>query len=527
MRKFSAFRSGNTGVKRCITLPWKSSLPPKSDSQWEGLGKSVVRMALASDTGRSAFDECSTARQQLETLVQSTGYDASVFAFGGIVVMGLLEVGGDADFVGVADVEPGVAEAGEIVSRLSREMRRLGLKSSALPKARVPVIKVDRVSKSLPGTPLHHLSTCGIFQFTRQMNNNECTSFKSRMEENFGAVNTEWSNNQQFSTVEFSSSSALVAALTEVKRHEGVDIPLRLPVDPRNGPELYRLSFDFCFSSVGLRNSYLLSDALSKYVFSRHLLLLIKRWGRSSGVINSIDGLLASYALTVMCAHFLIKVGVIPKVSTLRSADEPQLLPPFPDYRPLHDGEDCDLAELGFLTAAFFEYYGAVFDYGKNVVCTTNINLLKKTMRWEKSPGTETGRPPFFEFAIKDPYGLDNIGRNLDSEATEYVRSAHSAALATLLQERGDPDFTVNIITKSPPRPVRRSRTLASRGIASTTYSSDQLEARHLLKKVAFHERRKSMERFGARAARHTEEQRVVSNVAKDVLGWIKCDNHQ
>ncbi|KEG14111.1 RNA polymerase I [Trypanosoma grayi] len=527
MRRFLTVSLAPTGLKRCLVLPWKSSIPPKNDNRWEGLGESVIQQALSSDTGRSAFEECSIARKQLETIVHSSGYDANVYVFGGLVVLGLLEVGGDVDFVGVADVEPGVEEAGEIVSRLSREMRRLGMKSSALPRARVPVIKVDRVSKSLPGTPLHHLSGCGVFQFTRQLNDEETASFKVRMVENYGATNVDWNTSQQFATIEFNSTTALVAAISQVKRHDGVDIPLRLPVDPRNGPELYRMPFDFCFSSIGLRNSYLLSNALSEYVFARHFLLLLKKWGRASGVINSIDGFLASYALTVMCVHFLIKVGVIPKISVLRSTDEPQLLPYFPEYRALHDGKGCDVAELGYLTAAFFEYYGHIFDYEKKVVCTTNMNLLKKTMHWEKSPGLGTGRPPYFEFAIKDPYGLDNIGRNLDREATEYVRDCHIAALRALLQERNDPDFIVNTITQSPPKPFRKSRTLASRGIASATFSPDQLEARHVLKKMEFHERRKAMERFGQRTARSTEQQRVVSSVTKDVLGWIRSDEPQ
>ncbi|PWV05899.1 putative RNA polymerase I [Trypanosoma cruzi] len=527
MRRFLKIYSAREGARRWIALPWKSSIPPINDRCWEGIGSFVVQQALTSDTGRLAFEECSVARQQLENIVQAAGYDANVFVFGGLVVLGLLEVGGDVDFVGVMDVEPGVGEAGEIVSRLSREMRRLGMKSSALSKARVPVIKVDRVSKLLPGTPLHHLSACGLFQFTRQLNDNETQSFKKRMQENYAATRVDWNNNQQFATIEFNSTTALVSALTQVRRHEGIDIPFRLPVDPRNGPELYRLPFDFCFSSIGLRNSYLLSNTLSHYEFSRHLLLLIKKWGRRSGVINSMDGLLASYALTVMCAHFLIKVGKLPKVSTLRSTDEPQLLPFFPEYRPLNDGKGLDVAELGFLTAAFFEYYGHIFDYEKNVVCTTNMNLLKKTMRWEKSPGLETGRPPFFEFAIKDPYGLDNIGRNLDREATEYVKDAHIVALKYILDERNDPEFTINNITQSPPRPQWKDRTLASRGIASSNCSPDQLEAHHMLKRMEFHERRKAMERFGQRTVRSTEQQRVVSSVANDVLGWIRGDDSQ
>ncbi|KAH8616150.1 putative Cid1 family poly A polymerase [Trypanosoma vivax] len=524
MRRFPFTALNSLSSTRLIKLPWKTCLPEVGNDRWEKLGKSIIKYALTCDTGRAAFDECGIIRKQLETLVQSLGYDANVYAFGGLVVLGILEVGGDADFVGVTDVEPGAIEAGEIVSRLSREMRRLGLKSVVLPKARVPVIKVDRVSKSLPGTPLHHLSTCGLLQFTRQLDVKEAISFEKRMRENYGALKVEWSNSQQFSTIEFSSTTELITALTEVKIHDGVEVLLRLPVDPKNGPELYRLPFDFCLSSVGLRNSYLLSNTLSHYTFSRHLLLLLKKWGKSCGIVNSIDGFLASYALTVMCTHFLIKVGVLPKISILRSTDEPQLLPSFPEYKPLNN-ETSGAANLGFLTAAFFEYFGNVFDYENNVVCTTNMNLLKKTMRWDNSFGLEVGKPPFFSFAIKDPYGLDNIGRNLDVEATEYVREAHAAALEVLLDDCSDPEFVINTITQSPPLPARKDRTLASRGIVSSVISPDQLEARHVLKKVEFYERRKSMERLGLRTVKCTEEQRVVSTVAKNVVGWIRSDD--
>lgn len=43
-------------------------------------------------------------------------------------------------------------------------------------------------------------------------------------------------------------------------------------------------------------------------------------------------------------------------------------------------------------------------------------------MRWDVLSEHTRGKPPFFEFAIKDPYGLDNIARNLDYNSVMFVK---------------------------------------------------------------------------------------------------------
>lgn len=508
---------------RAFHIPWQSKLPALTDPRWHGLGQAVIEQARSCDTGKNAFDECCTAREQLESIVQSMGYDMTIYIFGGLVTTGLLEVGGDVDFVGILDVEPGFEEAGEIMRRASRELRRLGLRARVYPKARVPVIKADRVSHTLPGSPFHTLSCDGIFQFSRQVTSAEADSFCSRVVSNYNATSVQWNNTSQFATVQFASTSSLVYALANLKAHNEIEIPLRLPVDPRHGPEVYRYPFDFCLSSTGLRNSHLLGEALAHHPYSRHLLLVLKKWGRASGILNSIDGLLASYALTVMMVHFLSLVQAIPQLTPKKVAEGPSSLNPNPDYRPLAEGSLAAGAEVGYLLAAFLEYFGAVFDYQHSVVCTTNLSLSKSTMQWDKSTGA-IGRPPFFHFAIKDPYGLDNISRNLDADSAAYVQEAHRLATLRLVEELHDPQFVISSLTRRPPRPPRVERSLSDRGIHSDSIPTDQLEARHALNKMQFQQRRRSMEDLGEKAVKNRRNQSTASDVTKNVLGWIRND---
>ncbi|EPY39066.1 hypothetical protein AGDE_04863 [Angomonas deanei] len=384
-----------------------STLPPATDKRWAGIGKEISDFARSCDTGKQAFEECKTAREQLECVIQSVGYDMNVFTFGGLVTLGLFEAGGDVDFVGILDVEPELEECGVIVSRVSRELRRFGIKCRALSRARVPVVKADRVSRALPGSPLHTLSSEGIFQFSRQLEENECFSLEKRLTEKFSALDIEWNSSHQLATVRFSSTAALVYALTHLKSFGEVEIPLRVPVDPKHGPELFRFPFDFCLSSTGLRNSYVLRNALLEYPYSRHLLLAIKKWGRETGIVNPIDGFLASYALTIMLVHFLAKSDVISKVASSSTTVSPSMNA---EYTPLMEcASENDANQVGFLFAKFLEYYAEVFDYKESVVCTSNVNLSKAAMGWNRQENT-TGHPPFFEFCIKDPFGLGQCG---------------------------------------------------------------------------------------------------------------------
>lgn len=490
-----------------------------SDAKWAKLGKHVVDTAVASDTGPLAFEECQICREQLEIVIQSLGYEMNVFIFGGLVTLGLLEIGGDIDFVGISDVEPNFSEAGEIVSKLARELKRIGLKSWALPKARVPVIKVDRTSRSFPGSPFHQLSKDGIFHFSRKLSPSEVQEFEDSLKTNFIVSNVEWNSSNHYAIVQFESTTALISALSQVKRHNSVDIPIRLPIDPKCGPELFRFPFDFCLSPTGLRNSYLLANSLTEYECARHLLIVLKKWGRSSGIINSIDGLLASYALTVMLVHYLVQVNVINKTEP-QSLTELQTLKTSLEYKPLCTSNSCNLNLVGYLLGGFFEYFGSVFNYDTDVVCTTNCFLTKDALKWRKE--NNELRPPFFDFAIKDPYGLDNIARNLDTDSTAYVREAHLKAYQAVSTDFDDPRVFLNVLLSNPPKPIRKTMSLTERGFLSDTLSPSQLEAKHALKKMKFHERKREIESVGRKAAKNLQNLDAATSLTKNVLGWIQ-----
>lgn len=519
MRRFLFSYCLKKQYTRFLTLPWTSSLPPLNDSKWAKLGKQVVDTAVSSDTGALAFEECQICREQLEIVIQSLGYDMNVFIFGGLVTLGLLEVGGDIDFVGVSDVEPNFNEAGEIVVKLARELKRIGLKSWALPKARVPVIKVDRTSRSFPGSPFHQLSRDGIFHFSRKLSPREVEDFEKILHTNYSVSNVEWSSSNHYAIVQFESTTALIGALSQVKRYDSVEIPIRLPIDPKCGPELYRFPFDFCLSPAGLRNSYLLGYSLSEYECARHLLIVLKKWGRASGIINSIDGLLASYALTVMLVHYLVQVNVIKKTEP-QGITELQTLKTSLAYKPLCSSNSCDLNLVGYLLGGFFEFYGCTFDYINNVVCTTCVSLTKNALGWKKE--TDDFRPPFFNFAIKDPYSLDNIARNLDENSATYVQEANFKAFQAIKSDFDDPKSFLNVLLSNPPKPVRKVKSFSERGFVSDTLSPSQLEAKHALKKIMFHERKKEIESIGRRALKNLENSDAATSLTKNVLGWIQ-----
>lgn len=528
-------------------ITWDSKLPALgSVGGYAKLGEALVRHTMALDTGPAAFEECFVARKQLESIVRACGYDMSIYAFGGVRVLGFLEVGGDVDFVGVSDVEPNNEEAGAIILRLTREMRRLGLRANGLAKARVPVAKVQRISRDAPGTAAHALSSTGVFQLTKALSAEDEGRLTVRLRE-LGAEAIEWNSARHSVSATFPSSTALVDALSTIKKQGSVEIPLRLPVDPKHGPELYRYPFDLCLTSTGLRNSALLGDALQQYPYGRHLLLAVKQWGRAVGIIHTFDGLLASYALTVMCVHFLVQLRVIPLIDTARLSEEPQLMPRKLKHRPLEGvGPAEDMAKVGYLFALFFEYYGGGgFDFDNKVICTTHRSVDKALLKWDTDDGEAMGRPPYFHISIKDPYGLDNVGRNVTRAGATFVKEAfrklhHSIREAvacssddggSVAEASGHWDALLDAMLTAPPTPARPAQELLQ-ATRETTGLSEQESAAivardktvHALKNLEFQRRRDSVNQFGQNTAKTRTQQHAASTVAHSMVSWLRKD---
>lgn len=522
-------------ARSLITLPWAPSpalsrLQSVSEDSFAALGKAAAQEALTYDAGPAAHAECLKARQQLEFIVQSyTSSDMSIKIFGGVGVLGLVEPEGDVDFVGVADVEPSADEAANIVSELSRELRRLGLKASCVPRARIPIVRVERASREVTGTPVGTAGLSAFFQFSRTMESREQEAFCRWLATYFSCSSVEWSSMGNTATASFPDTDSLIKAISEASKFDDASIPLRQPVNVRLGPELYRFPFDLCLSTLGLQNSKLLGRALEQYPFAPHMLLLLKRWAKACGVVSTVDGLLASYAITNMLTHFLVSLGVVPNVSSFTPLvpEEPRLVSHNLQYRPLAQPQTREeMATLGQLLAAYFVYYSEVFKYEEDVVCPSNPTVKKTALKWVSPPEIGYASPPFYHFAIKDPYGVENIARNLDLRRTTFVRKAHleAAGVVEVALESGAP---IETFTKL----LHKDRKLAARGpspsVAAVSMNTDvplspEQESWRMWKQQAAYRRHDRQAKFGSVAVATSERTKKAQDMAQSVLQWMR-----
>lgn len=504
-----------------------SSSTSSAADKWAALGQQIVNVAQGCDAGQAAFDEVLVAREQLETMIDGAGFgdQLSVALFGSVVVNSLVELGGDVDFVAIADREPDQADASSTVVSIAKELRRLGLRSTAIPRARVPIVRTDRVSPALPGTPVHGVASSAVFRYQRPSTALEQSALETVLREQYCATRVEW-NGSSTLIAHFPHTSEAVRALSFTKSCGQLDIPLRLPVDPKHGPEIYRYSFDLCLHSSGLQNSYLFRSAVldnkSEFPYARHLLLFIKRWSRACGIVHTHDGMLASYAVSVMVIHFLVRCGVIAPLQ-LSDAKDPTALPKYPDYRPLeglnaggegnnNNSSSTAVATLGFLAAHYLAYFAHGFQYDSQVVCTTTKrNLHKSVLRWGLPPAQslvngasgpakqraavaaaasaaattveptreETLRflnptkPPFFSFCIKDPYNAENIARNISPVACSKIQKLHDYALQMVAKDGGrDPKYVVHSLVDANGPAVAGLKRKALAAVVSSSSSS-------------------------------------------------------
>eukprot|EP00760_Papus_ankaliazontas_P039724 PhM_4_TR9766/c0_g1_i1/m.95451 len=503
------------------TVPWEAALkekgvtlPEKDSFFYDDLGRSIVKKMLPYDAGPATYKECLVARGQLEMILRSCGYDLDVKFFGGLVTLGFFEVSGDLDFVGVGDTEPRHEEAAAIVQRVAREMRRLGLRPMAVPRARVPVIRCDRTSVALPGTPVPREASCVTFPFSRSLEAAEQELFAARLHERYGAMEVGWREDKRCATVRFPDTWAAVNAMANVRKQGDVEIPIRAPLDSRNGPELYRFPFDMCFGTQGMQNTFLMREALLAYPGSRHILLALKKWGKACGTINSLEGFLASYAYTAMLSHFLVQTGRIEPLRPEEMLEEPHLLPKDPPYVPLERENELNTSDVGYVFAHFFAYYAHIFDYENDVVSSTMTGMKKTHMKWT-TPDDGTGRPPFYFFGMKDPYGNDNIARSVDANRLRYIRDALTLATHAMAQEQEDGEFVLAHLVEDPSRP----------DLKQPLVSFDAADARRRSMKRHFQHTDRRKSNYGAAAMQQRKTNILAHDIAESVSGWLKKDD--
>jgi hypothetical protein len=226
-------------------------------------------------------------------------------------------------------------------------------------------------------------------------------------------------------------------------------------------------------------------------------------------------------------------------------ADDPQLLPKTLSHRPLAVAveDNHSAASLGYLLAAFFEYYAEVFPFEAEVVCTTHPRVMKSVLHWETSPSEDIGRPPFFHMALKDPYGLDNVARNVDAEGAAYIRDCFRSTIALMHDEikRGSDasksspatpaDVFVEILTQEPPRPAAAPpvplflRTQTADGVVGSEEDAGDRSVMYELKRREFDKRRAAVDRFGSNTVRSAKTAKAAVKVASSVGSWLRSDS--
>ena len=166
--------------------------------------------------------------------------------------------------------------------------------------------------------------------------------------------------------------------------------------------------FDLSFRMNGVYNSRL----LRKYFTSpaiRTAAVFLKQWGKDAGVIDPRNGLLSSYALTLMFIHYAIRSGHCKYIhcGDYHEIDITAKLPPLEKPPTKQPQLNTFYETVGKLIVGFIRYYALQFKFQSQVVTirTTSV-LTKSNLGWR---GDDGGISIFknihnYHLSIQDPY---------------------------------------------------------------------------------------------------------------------------
>ncbi|CCW65841.1 unnamed protein product [Phytomonas sp. EM1] len=234
------------------------------------------------------------------------------------------------------------------------------------------------------------------------------------------------------------------------------------PLHDECRPELFNVDFDLSFRAFGIRNSELLRRYLLNHPCARPGAIVLKDWSKTSGVNNSVNGYLTSYAINIMWIYFLVQKGVVAYVDPIEDIPESlrcyrEELAKGPRYRPMLDpawsaAERAALErEAGRLLMEFFLFYAHEFDWANHVVSLNRKGITTKRMLgWDSeaiAPLSPTAAPPSggarrggnltrYSFCIEDPYEENlNLGRHMGITKSLRVRAEFCRALLSLCKD--------------------------------------------------------------------------------------------
>ena len=355
------------------------------------LGEEVLRVASRRDGGPERLREVCAARAQLDLLVKQWNPNARVFVFGSCFVMGVWDGRADIDFsvVDVDEVERGTWPPNEksAVRSLNRVLCRAGFPNESL-------------------NPIKHARVPIIKHHALSQAPEQRRSFFTGGRRN--------------------------------KAQSG-DFPR----------ELFSFDFDVGFRTYGIRNSCLLRAYLQSLPLGRCGAMVLKEWSKASGVNNSSQGFLTSYAVNVMWIFYLVRKNFIPFIAPSNipaslvgnTSFDPTYAPLLPRNNTITGSEGATLCEtMGKLFVGFFAFYCFEFDWENEVVSLSRPGVTTKAMlHWTAACELSArGQNVRYQICIEDPYDENlNLGRQLGACRTRKVMLELQRALISLVTDEG------------------------------------------------------------------------------------------
>ena len=224
----------------------------------------------------------------------------------------------------------------------------------------------------------------------------------------------------------------------------------RAPLHDDIRPEIFGVDFDLGFRTFGIRNSDLLRRCLGAHPCARPGALVLKEWSKSSGVNNSMNGFLTSYAINILWIYFLVQKKLIPHIdphdvpnSLVNNSNfDPVYLPLVPQSMTPEGVAKLHL-EMGRLLMGFFRFYCFEFDWTKNVVSLNRPGITtKEQLGWTESGEIHMGKPGKnvrYTMCIEDPYEDNlNLGRHIGACRWRKVLTEFQRALVSLAKDSVD-----------------------------------------------------------------------------------------
>ncbi|RHY31799.1 hypothetical protein DYB32_003157 [Aphanomyces invadans] len=143
----------------------------------------------------------------------------------------------------------------------------------------------------------------------------------------------------------------------------------------------------------GLAATEIVRAAVTSMPLLRPLVLVVKTFLREKGLNNAFTGGLSSYALVLLCLHYLFHRPHGPSSSCSWSSAD--------------DDDDDD--ELGKVLLGFLEYYGTVYDHFRTGI-TWFVNPLGHLESVEYERKVRPGHAPKCHLVLDDPVHPDDRG---------------------------------------------------------------------------------------------------------------------